>query len=214
MCKGLMGKKLGMSGLFLPDGRYVPVTVIEAGPCVVTQIKTEETDGYNALQLGFGNKKESRVNKPLKGHFSKSTSGAFDYVKEFAVTNPSEYSLGQQITLELFKIGEHVDVIGASKGRGFSGVMKRHGFHGGRKTHGSHSHRIPGSIGCSAWPAKVIKGKKMPGRYGNDRKTIRNLEVVDIRAEDNIILIKGAVPGAKSGLVTINKLKFQQNEAS
>jgi len=214
MCKGLMGKKLGMSGLFLPDGRYVPVTVIEAGPCVVTQIKTEETDGYNALQLGFGNKKESRVNKPLKGHFSKSTSGAFDYVKEFAVADPSEYSLGQQITLELFKIGEHVDVIGASKGRGFSGVMKRHGFHGGRKTHGSHSHRIPGSIGCSAWPAKVIKGKKMPGRYGNDRKTIRNLEVVDIRAEDNIILIKGAVPGAKSGLVTINKLKFQQNEAS
>jgi large subunit ribosomal protein L3 len=214
MCKGLMGKKLGMSGLFLPDGRYVPVTVIEAGPCVVTQIKTEETDGYNALQLGFGNKKESRVNKPLKGHFSKSTSGAFDYVREFAVTNPGEYSLGQQITLELFKIGEHVDVIGASKGRGFSGVIKRHGFHGGRKTHGSHSHRIPGSIGCSAWPAKVIKGKKMPGRYGNDRKTIRNLEVVDIRAADNIILIKGAVPGAKSGLVTINKLKFQQNEAS
>ena len=214
MCKGLMGKKLGMSGLFLPDGRYVPVTVIEAGPCVVTQIKTEETDGYDALQLGFGNKKESRVNKPLKGHFSKSTSGAFDYVREFGVTNPSEYSLGQQITLELFKIGEHVDVIGASKGRGFSGVMKRHGFHGGRKTHGSHSHRIPGSIGCSAWPAKVIKGKKMPGRYGNDRKTIRNLEVVDIRAEDNIVLIKGAVPGAKSGLVTINKLKFQQNEAS
>ena len=214
MCKGLMGKKLGMSGLFLPDGRYVPVTVIEAGPCVVTQIKTEETDGYNALQLGFGNKKESRVNKPLKGHFSKSTSGAFDYVKEFGVTNPGEYSLGQQITLELFKIGEHVDVIGASKGRGFSGVIKRHGFHGGRKTHGSHSHRIPGSIGCSAWPAKVIKGKKMPGRYGNERKTIRNLEVVDIRPADNIILIKGAVPGAKSGLVTINKLKFQQNEAS
>ena len=214
MCKGLMGKKLGMSGLFLPDGRYVPVTVIEAGPCVVTQIKTEETDGYNALQLGFGNKKESRVNKPLKGHFSKSTSGAFDYVREFGVADPGEYSLGQQITLEMFKLGEHVDVIGASKGRGFSGVMKRHGFHGGRKTHGSHSHRVPGSIGCSAWPAKVIKGKKMPGRYGNERKTMRNLEVVDIRPQDNIILVKGGVPGAKSGLITINKLKFQQNEAS
>jgi len=214
MCKGLMGKKLGMSGLFLPDGRYVPVTVIEAGPCVVTQIKTEETDGYNALQLGFGDKKETRVNKPLKGHFNKSTSGAFSYVKEFEVADPNEYSLGQQITLELFQVGEHVDVIGATKGRGFSGVMKRHGFHGGRKTHGSHSHRIPGSIGCSAWPAKVIKGKKMPGRYGNERKTVRNLEVVDIRPEDNIILIKGAVPGAKSGLVTINKLKFQQDKAS
>lgn len=214
MCKGLMGKKLGMSGLFLPDGRYVPVTVIEAGPCVVTQIKTEETDGYNALQLGFGDKKESRVNKPLKGHFSKSASGTFNYVKEFEVADPSEYTLGQQITLELFKVGEHVDVIGTTKGRGFSGVMKRHGFHGGRKTHGSHSHRIPGSIGCSAWPSKVIKGKKMPGRYGNERKTVRNLEVVDIRPEDNIILIKGAVPGAKSGLVTINKLKFQQEKAS
>ena len=214
MCKGLMGKKLGMSGLFLPDGRYVPVTVIEAGPCVVTQIKTEETDGYNALQLGFGDRKEARVNKPLKGHFGKSASGAFNYVKEFEVVDPNEYSLGQQITLELFKVGEHVDVIGATKGRGFSGVIKRHGFHGGRKTHGSHSHRIPGSIGCSAWPAKVIKGKKMPGRYGNERKTVRNLEVVDIRPEDNIILIKGAVPGAKSGLVTINKLKFQQDKAS
>jgi large subunit ribosomal protein L3 len=214
MCKGLMGKKLGMSGLFLPDGRYVPVTVIEAGPCVVTQIKTEEKDGYNALQLGFGDKKETRVNKPLKGHFGKSASGVFNYVKEFAVADSSEYSLGQQITLEMFKVGEHVDVIGATKGRGFSGVIKRHGFHGGRKTHGSHSHRIPGSIGCSAWPSKVIKGKKLPGRYGNERKTVRNLEVIDIRPEDNIILIKGAVPGAKSGLVTINKLKFQQDKAS
>ncbi|MGD2184639.1 MAG: 50S ribosomal protein L3 [Desulfobacterales bacterium] len=214
MCKGLMGKKLGMSGLFLPDGRYVPVTVIEAGPCVVTQIKTEKTDGYNALQLGFGDKKESRVNKPLKGHFSKSASGAFNYIKEFSVADPSEYSLGQQITLEIFKVGEHVDVVGATKGRGFSGVMKRHGFHGGRKTHGSHSHRIPGSIGCSAWPSKVIKGKKLPGRYGNEHKTVRNLEVIDIRPEDNIILIKGAVPGAKSGLVTINKLKFQQDKPS
>lgn len=214
MCKGLMGKKLGMTGLFLPDGQYVPVTVIEAGPCVVTQIKTSETDGYNALQLGFGKKKESRVNKPLKGHFSKSDSGAFDCVKEFGVADPGEYSLGQQITLEMFKIGERVDVIGTTKGRGFSGVMKRHGFHGGRKTHGSHSHRIPGSVGCSASPSKIIKGKKMPGQYGNDRQTMRNLEVVDIRPDDNIILIKGAVPGSKSALVTINKLKFIKDEAS
>ena len=214
MCNGLVGKKLGMTGLFLPDGQYVPVTVIEAGPCVVTQIKTAEKDGYNALQLGFGPKKESRVNKPLKGHFSKSNSGAFAYVKEFAVADPAEYELGQQVTLDMFKVGERVDVIGTTKGRGFAGVMKRHGFAGGRKTHGSHSHRIPGSIGCSAWPSKVIKGKKMPGRYGNDRKTLRNLEVVEIRPEENIILIKGSVPGAKSGLVTINKLKFQVAEAS
>ena len=214
MCKGMMGKKLGMSGLFLPDGRYVPVTVIEAGPCVVTQIKTAETDGYNAVQLGFGKKRESRVNKPLKGHFSKSDSGAFYHVKEFAVGDPGQYSLGQQITLEMFKIGERVDVVGTTKGRGFSGVIKRHGFHGGRKTHGSHSHRVPGSIGSSAWPARVIKGKKMPGRYGNDHQTMRNLEVVDIRLEDNIILIKGAVPGSKSALVTIHKLRFNREEAS
>lgn len=205
-----MGKKLGMAGMFMPDGLYVPVTVIEAGPCVVTQIKTAESDGYNALQLGFGEKKKSRVNKPLSGHFTKSESEGFEYVKEFAATDPGEYSLGQQITLEMFKIGERVDISGTTKGRGFSGVIKRHGFHGGRKSHGSKSHRIPGSIGCSASPSKVIKGKKLPGRYGNDRKTIRNLEVVDIRPEDNLILIKGAVPGAKSGLVTINKLKFQQ----
>jgi large subunit ribosomal protein L3 len=214
MCKGLMGKKLGMTGLFLPDGQYVPVTVIEAGPCVVTQIKTAETDGYNALQLGFGKKEESRVNKPLKGHFTKSGSGAFDFVKEFAVGDPGEYSLGQQITLDMFKVGERVDVVGTTKGRGFAGVMKRHGFHGGRKTHGSHSHRIPGSVGCSASPAKIIKGKKMPGQYGNDCQTMRNLEVVDIRPEDNLILLKGAVPGSKSGLVTINKLRFSKGEAS
>jgi large subunit ribosomal protein L3 len=214
MCKGLMGKKLGMTGLFLPDGEYVPVTVIEAGPCVVTQIKTAETDGYNALQLGFGKKKESCVNKPQRGHFSKSDSGAFAYLREFAVDDPDQYSLGQQITLEMFKVGDRVDVVGTTKGRGFAGVMKRHGFHGGRKTHGSHSHRIPGSVGCSAWPAKIIRGKKMPGRYGNDRQTTRNLEVVDIRSEDNIILIKGAVPGSKSALVTINKLKFNKDKAS
>ena len=214
MSSGLLGKKLGMSGFFLPDGRYVPVTVIEAGPCVVTQIKKKETDGYDALQLGFGAKKETHVNKPLKGHFSKSGSGAFDHLKEFKVAEPEAYSLGQQITLEMFKIGERVDVVGATKGRGFSGVIKRHGFHGGRKSHGSHSHRVPGSIGSSAWPSKVVKGKKLPGRYGNEQKTMHNLEVVDIRLEENIIMLKGAVPGAKSGLVTINKRKYQTKEAS
>jgi large subunit ribosomal protein L3 len=209
MSSGLLGKKLGMSGFFLPDGRYVPVTVIEAGPCVVTQIKKKETDGYDALQLGFGVKKETYVNKPLKGHFSKSGPGAFNHLKEFKVAEPGAYSLGQQITLEMFKIGERVDVVGASKGRGFAGVIKRHGFHGGRKTHGSHSHRVPGSVGSSAWPSKVIKGKRLPGRYGNEQKTMRNLEVVEIRLEDNIIMLKGAVPGAKSGLLSINKRKFQ-----
>ena len=208
MCKGLMGKKLGMSGLFAPEGNYMPVTIVEAGPCVITQIKTVATDGYNALQLGFGEKKISRTNKPEKGHFKKSGKSSFSFLREFHADNPEEYSLGQTLTLDLFKIGERVDVVGTTKGRGFTGVIKRHGFHGGRKTHGSKSHRIPGSIGCSAWPAKVIKGKKMPGRYGNSQKTVRNLEIVDIRPDENLIMLKGALPGYKSGIVAINKVKF------
>jgi large subunit ribosomal protein L3 len=210
MSKGIMGKKLGMTGVFTPDGRYVPVTVVEAGPCVITQIKTRPTDGYDALQLGFIEQPPERTNKPLKGHMEKSGNRCFKHLKEFFVDNPDEFSLGQEITVELFQVGERVDVIGHSKGRGFSGVMKRHGFSGGRKTHGSKSHRIPGSIGCSAWPSRVIKGKKLPGRFGNDRKTTRNLEIVDIRADDNLILIKGAIPGPKSGLLAINKLKFAE----
>ncbi|UCF95084.1 MAG: 50S ribosomal protein L3 [Desulfobacterales bacterium] len=210
MSRGIMGKKLGMTGLFTAAGQYVPVTVVEAGPCVVIQIKTEATDGYNALQLGFGAQKSSRVNKPRQGHFEKSGQGCFEFVKEFAVKNPNEYSLGQEITLEMFAVGERVDVIGTTKGRGFSGVIKRHGFHGGRKTHGGKCHRIPGSIGSSAWPARVFKGKKLPGRYGGNRQTVRNLEVVDIRSEDNLILLKGAVPGHRSALVTIHKPKFAQ----
>lgn len=208
MCKGLIGKKLGMTGLFASDGRHLPVTVVQAGPCVVTQIKKVDTDGYDALQLGFASRKKSRVNKPLAGHFKKSGENLFAFMREFPVDKPAEYKLGQSITLDMFKVGERVDIVGISKGRGFSGVIKRHGFHGGKKTHGSHSHRIPGSIGCSAWPAKVIKGKKMPGQYGNDRKTLRNIEIVDIRPEENLILLKGAIPGARSGIVEIKKLKF------
>jgi len=207
MCNGLIGKKLGMTSVFTNEGRYVPVTVIQAGPCVVTQIKTEATDGYNALQLGFGEKKESRTNKPLKGHYKKSGDACFSALREVRVNVPSDFSLGQVISADLFAAGEKVDVTGTTKGRGFSGVIKRHGFHGGKKTHGSHSHRIPGSIGCSASPAKVIKGKKMPGQYGNVRNTTKNLEVVDVRTDDNLVLIKGAVPGSPSGLVVINKLK-------
>ena len=208
MCKGLIGKKLGMMGLFTSDGKYLPVTIVQAGPCVVTQIKTRASDGYNALQLGFLEKKKSRVNRPMEGHLKKSGETRFRILREVAVDNPEKYSLGQKIGADIFKIGELVDVTGTTKGRGFSGVIKRHGFHGGKKTHGSHSHRIPGSIGCSAWPAKVIKGKKMPGHYGNKRKTVQNLEIVDIRPEQNLILIKGAVPGSKTGVVSIKKLKF------
>ncbi len=208
MSKGLIGKKLGMTGIFTSDGRYVPVTVIQAGPCVVTQIKTEAKDGYNALQIGFGEKKKNRVTKPLQGHFKKSGGTCFAFVKEVAVDDPESFSLGQSLGPEIFKVGEKVDVVGTTKGRGFAGVMKRHGFGGGRKTHGSKSHRIPGSIGCSAYPSKVIKGKKLPGRYGAARKTVRNLEVVDIRPEENLIMLKGAVPGHREGLVTIKKVKF------
>ena len=207
MCKGLIGKKLGMTSQFSSEGRFVPVTVVEAGPCVVTQVKTIEGDGYQALQLGFGERSKRAVNKPLQGHLKKSGGRNFAVVKEVDVDKPEDFAPGQEITVEMFQVGERVQVIGKTKGRGFSGVIKRHGYHGGKKTHGSHSHRIPGSIGCSAWPSKVIKGKKLPGQYGNERKTLKNVEIFDIRPKENLILLKGPVPGYKSGLVTIQKQK-------
>ena len=207
MCKGLIGKKLGMTSLFTPEGFFIPVTVIELGPCVVTQVKSEATDGYNAVQLGFGTKKASRINKPLEGHYKKS-GGQYAVLKEFPVDGGSDYEVGQTIALDLFQVGEKVDIVGTTKGRGFTGVTKRHGFHLGRKTHGSKSYRIPGSVGCSAWPARIIRGKKMPGQYGHERQTVRNLEIVDIRPEENIVMVKGAVPGHRNGLVMVNKLKF------
>jgi len=209
MCKGLIGKKLGMTSLFTPEGRSVPVTVIELGPCIVTQVKSETTDGYNAVQLGFGTKKSSRINKPLQGHYQKS-GGQYAVLKEFPSDEIATCEVGQTIALDLFEVGEKVDVVGTTKGRGFSGVTKRHGFRLGRKTHGGKSYRIPGSVGCSAWPAKIIRGKKMPGQYGNQRKTARNLEIVDIRPDENLVMIKGAVPGHRNALVMVNKLKFQK----
>lgn len=203
MSTGLIGKKMGMTGVFSPEGKYIPVTVVKAGPCVVTQIKSKTTDGYNALQLAFEEKKEARVNRPLKGHFRKSGERCYSVTKEFHVDNPDDFQAGQEITLEMFQVGQKVDVSGTTKGRGFSGVIKRHGFHGSRMTHGSKSHRIPGSVGCSAYPARIIKGKKMPGQHGHKNKTIKNLKIVDIRPEENIIMIKGAVPGPSSGFVFI-----------
>lgn len=206
MCKGILGKKIGMIGMYTSAREYIPATVVKVGPCVVTQIKTKSKDGYDALQIGFGEKKASRVNKPMSGHFKKSGDSAYTYLKELPVENPENYSLGQKISAdEVFAVGERVVVSGKAKGRGFSGVIKRHGFHRGRMTHGSHSIRIPGSIGCSAWPAKVFKGKKLPGQYGNHRKTIRNALVVDIRSEDQLLMIKGAVPGYNGGFVEIRK---------
>jgi large subunit ribosomal protein L3 len=208
MCKGLMGKKLGMTGLFASDGRVIPVTVIQAGPCVVTQIKTQATDGYNALQLGFDEVKPRLVTKPRQGHFRKSGDLCFRHVQEFPVDRPEDYTVGQQVTLEIFAVGERVNVSGTTKGRGFAGVIKKEGFSGGRKTHGSKCHRIPGSIGSSAWPSRVFKGKGLPGHYGVEHQTMQNIEVVDIRPEDHLLLVRGAVPGPASGLVAIKKPKI------
>lgn len=199
-----------MTSFFTPDGSYIPVTVIEAGPCVVTQIKTVDVDGYNALQLGFGTKKRKRTTMPLQGHFKKSGGACFAHVREVAVDNPQAFHVGQSISLDLFKVGDSIEVTGMSKGRGFAGVIKRHGFSGGRETHGSNCHRIPGSIGSCAWPAKVIKGKKLPGHYGCQRVTLKNLEIIDIRPDQNLIMVKGAVPGPTASVVLIQKSKRSQ----
>ncbi len=206
MSKGMIGKKMGMTSLFTPDGRLVPVTVLEVGPCIVTQIKTNDKDGYEAIQMGFIEKKAKKTTKPLQGHFEKSGGKFFSFLKEFRVENPAEYSLGQSITADIFKVGEKIVVSGLSKGRGFSGTIKRHGFSRGPETHGCRNVREPGSIGCATWPGKVIKGKKMPGRYGVDRTTVKNLVVMDIRPEFNVILVKGAVPGHNMGIVEIKKV--------
>jgi large subunit ribosomal protein L3 len=206
MIQGILGKKLGMTQVFVADGRRIPVTVVEAGPCTVLQKKTESVDGYNALQVGFSEKKTHRVNKPMMGHFKKADQGAFVSLRELAAVNVDDYQVGDQITCDsVFKAGDIVDVTGTSKGKGFQGVIKRWGFSGGRATHGSHFHRAPGSIGMSASPARVQRGKKMPGQMGNARVTMQNLEIVEVRPEQNLILVKGAIPGANQGLVVIRK---------
>ncbi len=208
MHRGLLGRKLGMSSLFSPEGQQVPVTVLEVGPCVVTQVKTRATDGYDALQVGFAEKRGKRINKPVEGHLKKSGGQAYAFLREISVDDPSEYTLGQALTVDMFQVGERVDISGVSKGRGFSGVVKRWGFHGGGATHGSMFHRAPGSVGASATPSKIIKGRKMPGHHGNQRVTVRNLEIVDIRPDQHLLIIKGAVPGCRSGLVEVRKPKF------
>lgn len=193
-----------MTRIYSEEGRAIPVTVIEAGPCIVLQKKSVGKEGYNAIQLGFAAKKDSRLNKPIAGHCKGVGRGGFYHIKEFRVDDPESYELGQDISLaDLFKIGDLVDISGMTKGRGFQGVMKRHGFHGGKKTHGSMFHRRPGSIGCSAWPSRVIKGKKLPGHMGTNKVTKTNLTVVDIRSDENIILIKGSVPGGGQSVLNI-----------
>ncbi len=201
---GILGKKIGMTRIFTEMGAAVGVTVVEAGPCVVLQKKTIAKEGYNAIQVGFQPKKESRVTKPLAGHCKNAGQVGYYHIKEFRIDDPDKYELGQQIGVgDLFKIGDIVDVSGRVKGRGFQGVVKRHGFKGGRKTHGSMFHRAPGSIGCSAWPSKVIKGKKLPGRMGNNMITKKNMMIVDIRADENVMVIKGSLPGTAKELLQI-----------
>ncbi len=201
---GILGKKVGMTRVYSELGDATPVTVVEAGPCKILQVKSPVKDGYSAIQVGFSEKKASRVSMPLTGHFKKSGADAFYFIKEFRITDSSSYEAGQMISLdELFKVGDLVDVQGQSKGHGFQGVMKRHGFSGGCAGHGSHHHRAPGSIGCSAWPARVVKGKKMPGRMGNDTVMTKNVIIVDVRSSENVLLLKGPVPGAKQGLLKI-----------
>ena len=203
--KAVLGRKLGMTQVFAEDGRLVPVTVIEAGPMVVTQIKNKETDGYEAVQVAFGEVKEKRVNKPLRGHFAKAGVGFKKFVREFKVEDLSAYSLAQEIKVDVFEAGEKVDAIGTSKGKGFQGPIKRHNQSRGPMTHGSRYHRGPGTMGAASDPSRVFKGKKLAGHMGAERVTIQNLEVVKVDVEKNLILIKGAVPGPKKGLVVIKK---------
>ncbi|MBE9534026.1 MAG: 50S ribosomal protein L3 [Proteobacteria bacterium] len=205
MVNALIGKKLGMSQLFSPDGEVTPVTVIQVGPCTVTQIKSVKSDGYNAVQLGFGEKKPQRTKKPLLGHFKKSGKGPFAVVREVRVDDVGEFELGQEVSADIFQVGELVHVVGKSKGKGFAGTIKRWNFSRGPMSHGGMNKRAPGSIGCSATPARVIKGRKMPGQMGNRRATVKGLMVVDVRPEENIILIRGAVPGGRNGVVFIKK---------
>jgi len=202
--KGILGRKLGMTRVYDENGRSIPVTVIEAGPCTILQKKTVQKEGYDAIQVGFLEKKESRMNQPELGHCKRSGGKGFYHIKEFRISDPEAYEVGQQITLsEVVAIGDTVDISGKSKGRGFQGVMKRHGFSGGGASHGSGFHRAPGSIGCSAWPSRVLKGKKMPGQMGNEAMTQKNLKIIDIRNEENVLLVRGTVPGAKNGLLNI-----------
>jgi len=202
MLQGFLGKKIGMTQIFREDGRVVPVTVIEAGPCVVTQVKTLENDGYEAVQLGFGDVK--RRNKPQAGHLKNSKLSR--YLREVSTDDTSEFEVGQTIGVDIFEAGEKIDVIGKSKGRGFAGVMKRWNFGGGPRTHGqSDRARAPGSIGGGTTPGKVYKGLKMAGHMGNRRITVKGLEIVEIDLERNLLLIKGGIPGATNSLVQIRR---------
>lgn len=210
MSPGILGKKIGMTQVFRPDGQVVPVTVVKAGPCVVTQRKTPTTDGYDAVQLGFVEYiKKTSINKPQAGHLKKSGADGVRFQREFRLEEGSNGDLkpGDRVLADEFKPKEKVDVIGVSKGRGYAGLVKRHHFRGGDATHGSMFHRAPGSIGASSFPSRVFPGMRMSGRMGTDRVTVRNLEIVEVDAEENVILVKGAVPGPNGGYVMLRRSK-------
>ena len=205
MKKAILATKVGMTQIFNEDGTLIPVTVLQAGPCVVTQIKTVENDGYEAVQVGFGEKKEKLVNKPMKGLFDKAGVSCKRFVREFKFENTAEYSVAQEIKADIFAAGDKVDASAISKGKGFQGAIKRHGQHRGPMAHGSKFHRHQGSNGACSDPSKVFKGKGMPGHMGAKKVTIQNLEVIRVDAENNLLLVKGAVPGPKKALVTIKE---------
>jgi large subunit ribosomal protein L3 len=204
MCNIILGRKLGMTQVWSEQDQLVPVTVIQAGPCVVTQIKTTDKEGYDAIQLGYDPiKKANKINKPTKGHFDKSGAEPTKVLREVKVSSAADYQLGQEITVEILAEAKQVDVTGISKGKGFAGVIKRHNFSGGPGGHGAHFHRAPGSIGQCATPSRVFKGMRLPGHMGVDKVTVKNLEVVKIDNEQNLLLVKGAVPGGKGALVSV-----------
>ncbi len=205
MKKAILATKIGMTQIFAEDGELIPVTVLQAGPCVVTQVKTEENDGYSAVQVGFVDKREKLSTKPMKGHFEKAGTSVKRFVKEFKFEDAAAYELGQEIKADIFAEGDKIDATAISKGKGFQGAIKRHGQHTGPKTHGSKYHRHAGSNGMASDPSKVMKGKKMPGHMGSVQVTVQNLEIVKIDVENNVILVKGSVPGPKKSLVTLKE---------
>lgn len=202
--KGILGKKIGMTQIFTEQGKVIPVTVVEAGPVVVTQVKTTENDGYNAVQVGFVDAKEKSLNKPQKGHLAAANT-LKKHLKEFKIESIGDYTVGQEIKADVFTVGEMIDVTGISKGKGFQGPIKRHGQSRGPESHGSRYHRRPGSMGGCSYPGRVFKNKKLAGHMGSVKVTVQNLEIVRVDAEKNFILVKGAIPGAKGSVITIKE---------
>ncbi len=202
---GLIGRKIGMTQIFTDSGEAIPVTVIEAGPCTVTELRTAPRDGYTAVQLGFGTNKESRIARPVLGQFKKRNLPASRVLREFRLPEGAGMEIGQSLTVAMFEKGQHVDVEGVTKGRGFAGVVKRHGFVAGHASHGPTAGKQPGSIGASAYPSRVVKGKRLPGHMGAANLTVKNLEVVAVDPEQNVVMVRGAVPGPSNGLVLVQK---------